>query len=325
MLERLRVSIPFDAHAWLMTDPATEVGASPVAQVPCLDRLPELIGLKYRTRVNRWTGLADRAASLIHATQGRPEESALWRAMLRDFDVVDIASVVFRDRFGCWGFLDLWRIAPSPPFTERELATLGRSIGEITGILRRCQADTFTAAPTVRVPMGPTLLVLSSDLRVRSQTPQTTSLLRRLVPADAGDQPIPAGAYNVAAQLHAVEAAVDAHPPTARVHLAGGSWLTLKASRLADAVSGDPGDVAVSIESASPTERLDLFTRAFGLTRREGELVGHLTRGDDTRRLAARMHVSELTVQDHLKAVFDKTGVRSRHALLSRILGESSG
>jgi hypothetical protein len=44
----------------------------------------------------------------------------VWRELLAAYDVVDIASLVFRDRFGCWAFLDLWRVDPAEPFTERD-------------------------------------------------------------------------------------------------------------------------------------------------------------------------------------------------------------
>ena len=44
--------------------------------------------------------------------------------------------------------------------------------------------------------------------------------------------PVPAGAYNVGAQLLAREAGVDGNPPLARVHLGSGHWLTLRADRL---------------------------------------------------------------------------------------------
>jgi len=127
-------------------------------------------------------------------------------------------------------------------------------------------------------------------------------------------EPIPAAAYNVAAQLLANEAGVDANPPSARVHLADGRWLTLRAARIGD-------DLAVSIEDSSPAERLSVFSRAYGLSGRETALLRHLAGGGDTREVARAMHVSEHTVQDHLKSVFAKTATQSRRALLSRAIG----
>jgi hypothetical protein len=46
LLDELRQKVPFDAYAWLLTDPATSVGSSPLADVPCLPELPRLIRLK---------------------------------------------------------------------------------------------------------------------------------------------------------------------------------------------------------------------------------------------------------------------------------------
>jgi DNA-binding CsgD family transcriptional regulator len=77
----------------------------------------------------------------------------------------------------------------------------------------------------------------------------------------------------------------------------------------------------VTIEESSPPERLDLFSRVFGLTRRERELLEHLVAGSTTRELARLMWLSENTVQDHLKSIFAKTTSSSRHVLLSRALG----
>ena len=79
-------------------------------------------------------------------------------------------------------------------------------------------------------------------------------------------------------------------------------------------------DIAVSIERASPAERLDLFRRSAGLTARETELVDLLATGADTRAIAQQMFVSEHTVQDHLKAIFAKTGATSRRDLLARTM-----
>jgi DNA-binding CsgD family transcriptional regulator len=49
---------------------------------------------------------------------------------------------------------------------------------------------------------------------------------------------------------------------------------------------------------------------------RESELVRLLIRGLPTSELADQLHISEHTVQDHLKSIFDKVGVRSRRELL---------
>ena len=325
LLEVLRAAAPFDAYVWMLTDPVTSVGVAPLADVPCLDQLPRLIGLKYRTAVNRWTGLStstSTAASLYGATGGQPSRSRLWRELLDGCGIGDVVSVVYTDRFGCWGFLDLWRSADTAPFNPDEIAFLIDTAPTVTAALRQCQGLTFTEhAPGAPAHPGPVVLMLSRDLEVLAQTPDTKQLLQVLVPATGDRAPIPASAYNVGAQLIATELGVDANPPTARVHVAEGQWVTLRAARIGDTAPVADRDIAVTIEQTSPSERLDLFSRAVALSPRESELVGYLAAGADTRELAARMHLSEHTVQDHLKSIFTKTGTRTRRALLTRALG----
>jgi DNA-binding CsgD family transcriptional regulator len=85
--------------------------------------------------------------------------------------------------------------------------------------------------------------------------------------------------------------------------------------------SGTPGDIAVTIATASAVERMGVFGRAYGLTPREAELLAALAGGSDTRQLAAGLYISENTVQDHLKSIFAKTGARNRRVLMARALG----
>jgi DNA-binding CsgD family transcriptional regulator len=323
VLTELRTAIGFDAYAWLLTDPQTAVGAAPLADVPCLPELASLIRLKYLTPVNRWTALpAGQARSLLHTTGGKPATSLLWRELLQHYGIGDVLSVAFTDRLGCWGFLDLWRSAPAPGFDEPQARFLGQIAEPLTTALRRAQADTFGQAPLAKAQLpGPVVLLLAPDLLVRAQTAETQAYLRRLVPPDGEQAPVPAAAYNVAAQLLAVETGIDAHPPWARAHLAGATWLTLRAARIGPAALAAGRDIAVTIEVTSPADRADLFARAHALSSRESELLSRLIDGGDTREVAAKMFLSMHTVQDHLKSIFAKTGVRSRHALLGRVIG----
>ncbi|HEY3260370.1 MAG TPA: helix-turn-helix transcriptional regulator [Pseudonocardiaceae bacterium] len=324
VLAEIHRVVGFDAHAWLLTDPETSVGVAPLADVPSalLPLLPTLIRLKYLTDVNRWTTLDGSAASLYQTTHGELSRSRLWRELLGNHGVVDLASCVFRDRFGCWGFLDLWRTGAARRFTAAEIAYLAGIVNDVTRALRRCQANTFLLRPPLEPPHpGPVVMLLSPQLRMLGQTPETDDYLRVLVPPADGRAPIPASAYNVAAQLLAVERNVDRNPPAARVHLSGGLWVSLRAARIGDAQPCGERNIAVTIEDSSPTERVSMFARACGLTARETELLGHLMTGTDTRELARRMFLSENTVQDHLKSIFTKTATRNRRSLLARALG----
>jgi DNA-binding CsgD family transcriptional regulator len=341
LLDELRREVGFQAYAWLLTDPQTSVGSQPLADVPCLPELPRLIELKYRTEINRWTSLGGQPVARLHeAAGGDLSRSLLWRELLSRYGIVDVASVVFRDQFGCWGFLDLWRDATAAPFGPDEAAFLADIAPTVTAALRRSQAAAFTpvggdsgdgdsgaggsggaSGGGDQQWGGPVVLLLSPRLEVLRQTPETQEYLRVLVPPEGGQPAIPASAYNVAAQLLANEAGTDQNPPWARVHLTGGQWVTLRAARIGGSGPADGSDIAVTIERTPGPERAGLFARACGLSARESELLGHLITGADTRELAQRMFLSGHTVQDHLKSIFAKTGIRTRRTLVSRALG----
>ena len=80
----------------------------------------------------------------------------------------------------------------------------------------------------------------------------------------------------------------------------------------------------MSIRAAGVEDVLGLVSRASGLTPRERELVALLLEGLDTRELAERLFISRHTVQDHLKSVFEKVGVRSRRELVSSVFAQAS-
>src|SRR5690348_4082945 len=94
VLDALRCVVEFDAYVWVLTDPITCVGAAPLADVPCLPELPQLIRLKYLTTKSRWTSLRrNEVALLARSTNGDVARGLQWRGLLAAYEVRDIASI----------------------------------------------------------------------------------------------------------------------------------------------------------------------------------------------------------------------------------------
>ncbi len=327
VVAEVRRVVPSDAYLFSLTDPVTCVGSSPLADVPMLPwpRLPALIRARYLTTLNRWPELLEgrvAAASLLTATDDDPARSLLWREVQRDLGVVDVAVTAFGDRHGSWGFLDLWRTEGA--FSREELRFLGSLAPYVVPGLRSALARTFVDTPEQLLPVGPAVVVLGPDLQVQTQTAGAAAALLQLNPPDEPMTPIPAAAYNVAAALVALEHEVPVGEPWSRIHLGGSRWVTVKADRMGsrDGAAGeDQRDIAVSIEPSTPAERTDLFARVHGLSARETEVLDLLGQGLSSHEVAERLVLSEHTVNDHVKAVLEKTGARTRQVLLSRALG----
>jgi DNA-binding CsgD family transcriptional regulator len=79
---------------------------------------------------------------------------------------------------------------------------------------------------------------------------------------------------------------------------------------------------AVIIEEPSPAELAPVLMMAYGLTKQEQALTGLVCRGLSTNEIADRLHITPHTIQDHLKSIFEKTGVSSRRELVAAILQE---
>ena len=314
LLEVLRPTVGFDGHVFTLVDPETLVATSPHADVPMLpwSRLPETIRWRYLTRLNRVDTLIGHPAASLHTSADDPAASLVWWHVLREIGVVDTAMVAFADRYGVWGYLELWRT--SAPFSDADLDALTRIAPAVTTGLRSALARTFSEPDRADEPIGAAVVVLNEDLVVQQQTEAAAVALLQLLPPDEPMAPIPAAAYNAAAALIAAEQGVPIGEPWSRVHLGGNRWVTVRASRLG-------ADIAVSIEPSTPGERMDVFARASGLSERETEVVALLAVGLDTKEVAAQLYLSEHTVNDHVKAVLTKTESRTRQVLLARING----
>ena len=73
------------------------------------------------------------------------------------------------------------------------------------------------------------------------------------------------------------------------------------------------------IEPARPHELAPLIADAYRLTEREREVTRLVARGLSTEAIAAQLYLSPWTVQDHLKAIFEKVGVATRGELVAHV------
>lgn len=257
-------------------------------------------------------------AAGVHLTHGGEIERSVRMGsfMVPYFGFGDEARLVFMDGVQAWGAMALFRGSDDTPYADEDVAFLASlsplfARGVRSGLLARMAV----ASPPAQ--HGPVVLIVGSDDRIVQMSADAEERLRDLSVGDGSCEPTGVvGAVVGAARRYARgESAV---PPRARVRNESGMWLVVHASPLSG--SGDrAGEVVVTIEEARPPEIVALVVAAFGLTQRERDVTQLVLQGVDTKEIAATLHVSTYTVQDHLKSVFDKADVRSRRELISRI------
>ena len=180
--------VDFDAYVWLLTDPVTEVGSAPLADVPCVTELPALIKAKYATPVNRWTTLRRQPSAvglLTEAVGGDLTASRVWREVMGRYGIGDVASAVFADQYGCWGFLDLWRDETRGPYSAADAEFIASLTAPLASALRQGQAQTFVQpAAAQRRDIGPVVLTLDDDLHIIGRTAASQDWLDVLLPPE---------------------------------------------------------------------------------------------------------------------------------------------
>jgi DNA-binding CsgD family transcriptional regulator len=255
---------------------------------------------------------------LSQATGHDLPRSQRYREMLAPMAMDDELRAIFATDTACWGTLCLHRGQAQSGYTPAEAAYLAELAPHIAEGLRK--ALLLGNVPSGKTPDGPGVLVLSEDLSTLAMTAAAEHWLLELTEAEAGDRhALPGPVRSVIAGLEAVERGLVAtnRTPKVRLRTRSGHWLVLSAARLRS--SGSQAQISVIFEIARPAEIAPLIMQAYQLTKREGQIAQCALRGWSTMAIAANLHISPNTVQDHLKAIFAKVDVSSRGELAARI------
>ena len=303
---------------WYTVDPASLLMTShfnpAMAELP-----PEWLELEYLIEDVHDVASVARSVSgfstLHDATGGDVAASPRWRANMEmggDQELI----VGLRTRSGePWAALGLYREVGEPRFDTAEIGFLRAAAPSLGEGARR--ALLLGEARDPERPDAPGLVVLGSGGEVESATAGVARWLSDLPGGDWDAGRLPTAARSVAARARRSAARDEpGEVAVARVLSGSGVWVVLHGARL---VGDGAARVAVIVEPAHPARITPLLMSVYGLTEREQEVTTLVLQGDSTAQIAERLVVSPHTVQEHLKNVFAKTGVRSRRDLVGKV------
>jgi len=318
VLRTLRRAVPVDAAFFATADPETLLFTGARAEEPLAAQMQRFLANEFDgSDVNRFAALATapvHVGSLDAATRGERAASARYLEIMRPIGLGDeLRAALVADGL-CWGYLCLHREDDPAGFTPAEAALVARIGPHVAHALRQ-------GLVLHRPPAGnprPGVVLLDDQLEMIATTPEAEHLLALLGGGDSRRPPLPV--LGVAASLvHRAGTVL----PSAHVQTRDGRWLNLHASWM----EGPPGErrIAVVVEPSEPRTSLGIVLAAHGLTPREQEVARLVLRGASTAAICDALHISRYTVQDHVTAVFDKAGVRSRRDLVGLLLGAHLG
>ena len=311
----LQRAVPFEGVCLLTVDPATllptreivQNGLPPSARI----RLTEIeLG---EADVNKFTALASApvpAASLSAATRGDLDRSLRQREIRRPNGFADELRAVLSGPTGSWGTLTLLRESRRPHFTTAEVGLVAALAATLADGVRRAM---LVDGGVGDGPSDTGFLVLAADDTVELANPAAERWMEELSPPGPPPAGLPVGIRAVVAQTRRIAAGDRSVLASARIRTRAGRWVVVRGS-----LSG-PDQVVVLLEAARPAELAEVITDAYGFTDRERMITTLVARGLSTTEIAGRLHLSGYTVQDYLKAIFDKSGTSSRGQLVSRL------
>lgn len=315
-MERLAEAVPVDGWCFSTADPESLMMTSHATRDIDRSRSPLIHMNEYgEPDVGKHADLA--AAEfpvqvLSRATHGDPARSPRYRRVLRPLGLEHELRAAVRERGLTWGFLHLFRTGAAPDFTADEAVAVERFARLVAPLLRRALVGRVSPAPA---RSAPSLVLLDERNRLVEGTPGGNRWADALRDPELGPDAVPEAFVTLAIWARSLTASGSDAVARTRIPGAGGEWFS------ASGVCTDRGRVAIILQPAQPAEMAGLLFSHHGLTPAERQVAEAVLGGRSTREIADDLFLSPHTVQDHLKAIFAKTGVRSRRDLVARLSG----
>jgi DNA-binding CsgD family transcriptional regulator len=321
VLDRLSGIVTVDAAFFATVDPATLLFTSATSDEPLRSASQQFLDNEFgRADVNKFAELAhgtDPVSSLDHATRGDRSASSRYVEVMAPIGLGDELRAALMSAGHCWGVICLHREDSTLGFTERDLRLIRRLAPHLAEGLRR----SMLTRPAASDGAGPGVVILDTALAVVSISPEAEHWLSELT-----DQywtrrtELPVAIHAAAAQLkRPQELPTGVAAPVLRLRTRAGRWLAVHASTLRG-----PGEqqTAVVIEPATPAQLGSLLLDVHALTPAQQRVTALLLQGRSTREIVSELHLSPHTVQEYVRAAYDKFGVGSRRELIAALLGQ---
>ncbi|GAB1689774.1 hypothetical protein KRM28CT15_15770 [Krasilnikovia sp. M28-CT-15] len=208
-----------------------------------------------------------------------------------------------------WGTLTLLRGRDCRAFSAAEAEAAERLATPLAVALKRFVAR--QRPRPLRDHPAPAVIVIEEDDTVRATAATGRAWLSRLLPQpDADDDAVFGNLWSLAYAARRNGGEALTHIPL------GGAWLAMRAQSLDGA---KPGAVVVTIQPAPGDTLLPTLAAWYDITPGERKVLDHARLGLPGKQIATRLGLSPHTVNDHLKAVYRKTGVSSRDELFAAL------
>lgn len=318
--------VPFEAACAATTDPATELLTS-VHKIGLVAGEGDAQWAYHEYEVDDlydFREAARRPGGVVTAvleTDGDPARSPRFDQFFRPrWGFSDELRAGGRANGETWGGIALFRDGGAT-FSPADVHAMQALVPAFTRGLRASLVASAPGAP--HTVTGPVVLVVDAHDTIVQASAGAAVRLHELAVDTAGSIEgdfLPGALRALLSASRAYARGRGDQVPSVRLQARTGAWVVVHASPLVASTPGQGGDLTVvTVEEARPPEIVPLMVAAFGLSGREQAVVRYVLQGLGTAEIASVLHLSVHTIQDHLKVVFDKTGVHSRRELAARL------